>query len=178
VKIKIDDITGEARELAFAEPEADLNRILAAGPIREYHLAGPIEVSVSFYRAGTELFFSGELRASTRATCARCAEEFDTSNERPFRLVLLPKSAGYDDESALRADDLEFSLYDGDEIDLSPLVREQLLLALPTRPLCREDCRGLCAHCGANLNRGDCGCRVESFDPRLEALRSLKLQRT
>ncbi len=59
-------------------------------------------------------------------------------------------------------------------MDLSPLIREQVLLALPTRPLCQEDCRGLCPHCGINLNRSACGCRVETVDPRLEALRSLK----
>ena len=52
VKIRIEDITADAKEMAFAEPEQEINRILGAGPIREYHLEGPVEVSVSFYRAG------------------------------------------------------------------------------------------------------------------------------
>ena len=128
--------------MAFAEPEQEINRILGQGPIREYHLEGPVEVSVSFYRAGTELFFSGMLKTRTGAVCARCAEDFDAAGDRPFRFVLSPKSIGYDDDH-LRAEDLEFSLYEGDEVDLSPLIREQVLLALPTRPLCQEDCRGL-----------------------------------
>jgi uncharacterized protein len=177
VKIRLEDITGEAKDLAYAEPEQEINRILEKGPIREYHLEAPVEVSVSFYRAGMELFFNGSLKARTGAVCARCAEEFDVTSDRPFRFVLSPKAVGYGDDP-LRAEDLECSLYEGDQVDLSPLIREQVLLALPTRPLCQEDCRGLCPHCGANLNRTQCGCRVETLDPRLEALRSLKLPRS
>jgi uncharacterized protein len=177
VIIRIEDITGEAKDLAFAEPEQEINRILGQGPIREYHVEGPVEVSVSFYRAGMELFFAGSLKARTGAVCARCAEEFDAPSDRPFRFVLSPKAVGYSDDN-LRAEDLEFSLYEGDQVDLSPLIREQVILALATRPLCQEDCHGLCPHCGANLNRSKCGCRAETFDPRLEAIRSLKLPRS
>ena len=177
MKIRIEDITADAKELAFAEPEQEINRILGQGPIREYHLEGPVEVSLSYYRAGTELFFAGDLKTRTQAVCARCAEDVDVSSDRPFRYVLSPKAIGYDDDNT-RAEDLEFSLYEGDEVDLGPLIREQVLLALPTRPLCQEDCRGLCPHCGVNLNRTTCECRFETLDPRLEALRSLKLPRT
>jgi uncharacterized protein len=177
VIIRLEDITGEAKDLAFVEPEGEINRILGQGPIREYHLEGPVEVSVSFYRAGLELFFAGSLKARTEAVCARCAEEFDATSDRPFRFVLSPKAIGYGDDQ-LRAEDLEFSLYEGDQVDLSPLIREQVILALPTRPLCQEDCSGLCPHCGANLNRTECGCRIENLDPRLEQLRSLKLPRS
>jgi len=176
VKIRIDDITAEAKDISFLEPEAEINRILGQGPAREYTVRAPIAVSLSHYRAGTELFFAGQLAAKTQAVCARCAEEFEGSNQRPFRFVLAPKSIGMGDAD-LRADDLEFSLYEGEEVDLGPLVREQLLLALPTRPLCRDDCRGLCARCGANLNRVECGCQAEQLDPRLAVLRSLKIAR-
>ncbi len=89
---------------------------------------------MSFYRAGMELFFAGMLKTHTGAVCARCAEDFDAAADRPFRFVLSPKSIGYDDDN-LRAEDLEFSLYEGDEVDLSPLIREQVLLALRRIPL-------------------------------------------
>jgi len=178
VKIRIEDITADAKDLAFAEPEQEINRILGQGPIREYHLEGPVEVSVSFYRAGTELFFEGGLHASTTAICARCTEEFAAPSDRDFRFVLAPKAIGFDDEKDLRDEDLEFSLYDGDQIDLSPLIREQFLLSLPTRPLCREDCRGLCAKCGVNLNHTQCGCSFEVGHQGLAALRNLKVGRS
>jgi uncharacterized protein len=181
VKLRLEDITGEAKETSFAEPEAEINRLLSEGPVREFRLAGPVAVTISYYRAGTQLFFSGQLAARTAAACARCAEEFDDARGRPFRFVLAPRVIGYESEHSLRDEDLEFSLYDGEQIDLSPLIREQVLLALPTRALCQEDCRGLCPRCGANLNRGDCGCRiepVETADSRFAALHSLKLPRS
>lgn len=177
MKLRVDDITAEAKELSFSEPEGEINRLLGLGPIREYHLEGPVNVELSYYRAGTELFFRGELKAATVATCARCAEEFSAPSGRSFRYVLAPRSMAGDGKGDLRAEDLEFSFYDGEEVNLSPLIREQMLLALPTRPLCREDCRGLCPHCGANLNERDCGCETKSPDPRLFVLRSLKLRR-
>jgi uncharacterized protein len=178
VKLRIDDISGEAKELSFAEPEADLNRVLEQGPLTEFRVNEPIGVKVSFYRAGPELFFEGDLHASTTATCARCAEEFAAPSGRDFRFILAPKAVGFDKENDLRDEDLEFSLYDGDQIDLSPLIREQFLLSLPTRPLCQEDCRGLCPKCGVNLNHTQCQCSEETAHPGLAALRNLKVGRS
>src|ERR1035437_5475709 len=113
--------------MAFAEPEQEINRILGEGPIREYHLEGAVEVSVSFYRAGTELFFAGILKTRTGAVCARCAEDFDAAGDRPFRFVLSPKSIGYDDDN-LRAEDLEFSLYEGEQADRAMEVANRVLV--------------------------------------------------
>jgi uncharacterized protein len=177
VKLRVDDITADAKELSFSEPEGEINRALGLGPIREYRLEGPVNVALAYYRAGTEIFFRGEFTAATVATCARCAEEFVAPSGRGFRYVLAPRAIGDDRNAGLRVEDLEFSLYDGEEVDLTPLIREQMLLALPTRPLCREDCRGLCPRCGANLNEHDCGCSIESVDSRLAILRTIKVNR-
>lgn len=178
MKIRVDDITAEAKELSFEEAQAQVNLVLESEPLREYRIEGPISVTVSYYRAGTDLFFAGSLHASTHTVCARCAEEFMLPSERAFRFVLTPKAAGFGEEADLRSEDLEFSLYEGDGIDLSPLVREQFLLSLPTRPLCADECRGLCPHCGVNLNLAQCGCSAERFDPRFAAFRGLKLGRS
>jgi uncharacterized protein len=175
VKLRVDDITGEEKELVFAEPEAAINRTFEAGPVNEFRLSGPVSVELSYYRAGTELFFTGEIEAPAVASCARCAEEFTALNTRGFRYILVPRSLH--DTGNGRGDDLEFAVYDGDEVDLTPLVHEQVLLALPTRPLCKEDCRGLCSHCGINLNEHQCDCRTGASDGRLAFLRDLKLSR-
>ncbi|HLW70175.1 MAG TPA: DUF177 domain-containing protein [Candidatus Binataceae bacterium] len=177
MKLRVDDITAEARELSFAEPAAEINRELRSGPIAEYFLTQPVAVDISHYRAGAEVFLSGSIAAAARANCARCAEEFTATRERPFRYVLAPKAIASDDDKDLRDEDLEFSLYDGDHIDLTPLVREQVLLALTERPLCREDCRGLCPRCGINRNEATCNCRSEPADTRLAVLRTLKVGR-
>ena len=177
MKLRIDDITAEARSLSFAEPEKEINHALQSGPVREYHLLRPVGVDLSFYRAGMELFLEGTVEAQTTANCARCAEEFKTSAHRSFRYVLAPKSLSDEDGSDPRSEDLEFSFYEGDYVDVSPLIREQVLLALAERPLCREDCKGLCARCGANLNEAPCGCTQEKGDPRLAVLRTFKVGR-
>jgi uncharacterized protein len=175
MKLRIDDITAESRSLSFCEPEQEINRALNSGPMHEYRLLAPIGVELSYYRAGLELFLEGVVEAEASADCARCAEEFTTSCQRPFRYVLAPKSIADQDGSDPRAEDLEFSLYEGDHVDLAPLVREQVLLALAERPLCGENCKGLCPTCGANLNQGACGCRRERSDPRFAVLRNLKV---
>jgi uncharacterized protein len=177
VKLRVDDITAEAKELSFAEPREEVNRILEKGPVREVRLDSPIEVTISYYRAGTELFFSGGLHSSALAVCARCAEEFDLDCERDFRFVLAPRSIGLN-EAGLREEDLEFSTYEGDYVDLSPLISEQLLLSLPSHLLCHDECRGLCPRCGINLNHAQCDCATEFADSRFAALRGLKVSRS
>lgn len=177
MRLRVDDITAEAKELAFEEPEAQVNALLERRPPQEYRIEGPISVTISCYRAGTDLFFAGDLHASTHATCARCTDDSVRLIDRSFRFILTPRVVGLNDDN-IQAEDLELSVYDGEEVDLAPLIREQFLLALPTRPLCADECRGLCPHCGANRNMADCGCRTESLDPRFAVLRSLKLGRS
>jgi uncharacterized protein len=177
VKLRIEDISAREKTLDYLEPQAEVNRLLEQGPIREYRVEHPYAVHLSYYRSGMEVFFSGLLDADVVATCARCAEDFALHRQRDFRFVVAPKSMGEYNGRNLNAEDLEFSLYEGEEVDVSPLVREQLLLALSSPPVCAEGCRGLCPQCGVNLNLQSCSCSAPSLDPRLEALRSLKVSR-
>jgi uncharacterized protein len=107
-----------------------------------------------------------------RGTCARCLESFPFRLDREFSLVLKPATEATE-KPGERADPW-LAFYKGDEVDLSPFVREELLLAMPTRALCNEACAGLCSRCGANLNLGKCGCVEEWTDPRLAKLREWK----
>ena len=72
--------------------------------------------------------------------------------------------------------DDDVSYYLGDRIDLGEVVREHVALQLPMKPVCRDDCRGLCPQCGANWNEGTCDCRPDDMDPRLAVLRSWKAE--
>ena len=72
-------------------------------------------------------------------------------------------------------EDADEEVFDGKTIDLDPIVREQVLLALPMNAVCREDCKGLCAQCGQNLNEKQCGCETKVIDPRLAPLMNIKL---
>ena len=172
MKINVCDIKAEAKALAYDEPTDDLNALMALGA-HDFDIPAPLHVNLVHYRAGQELLFQGTLNGCVIGHCARCLEDFTMQIERPFHCVLAPHS-GNASEIELEEDDLDLSYYSGEEVDVSPLVREQLLLALPTRPLCRDDCLGLCPRCGANRNRESCQCPSGFADPRLAVLQGLK----
>ena len=171
MKINIDDIKASPTELDYVEQVDDLNERLGRGA-REYRVERGLDVHVAHYKSGLDIFFDGTVRGAVRATCARCLTEYNLPLDDRFSVVLTPRSADVA-KARLTPDDLELSTYEGDEIDLAPLVHEQAILALPTIPLCTEGCRGLCPRCGADLNAGPCGCPPPAPDPRLAPLRAL-----
>ena len=173
MKIAIDDIKASPTELSYSEDVAELNARLGRGGMRDWHLPAGLDVGVTHSRAGLELFFHGTLHAQVVGSCARCLEEYAFDLDHPFAFVLMPRSAADAHAAALSAEDMALSHYEGDEVDLTPLVHEQAILALPTRPLCDEGCRGLCPRCGANLNAGPCNCPAEPADGRLAVLHAL-----
>ncbi len=173
VKLIVREIGDEPRVAAFAEDVEELNALLGHR-IRDYVATTPIGVRLTYYRATADVFVDGDLWAHLEGTCSRCLAGYPLRIALSFSIVLVPaREAGVNQE--LTADDLSLSFYRGEQINLSPLVREQLILALPTRPLCTPGCRGLCSQCGASLNAGDCGCVIVRGDPRLAVLRDLKI---
>lgn len=118
----------------------------------------------------------GRLKAQLSLTCCRCLQTFSRELEKTFDLEYAPdpKVEREGEELALNYEDLEVGFYRNDQLDLRSAVGEQILLEVPMKPLCREDCRGLCDQCGADLNSGECGCERRTFDPRLATLLELK----
>jgi len=176
VKLNVHDIDEVAKELVYEESTDPLTGLLVHGNVCDFEFPAAAEVRVDYYRAGRELFFTGHIAGSVVGHCARCLEPYTFDLDKDFFLVLVPRTELPQDMD-LRDEDLDLSFYQGDEIDLTPLVREQIILALPSRPLCREDCRGLCPQCGANRNVQPCTCVEAGGDPRLAVLRNLKVGR-
>ena len=120
----------------------------------------------------------GRLQAEVALSCGRCLEGFALSLDQELDLFYLPHEAGQDqeeeDEVELSDRDVVVAYYEGDRLDLGDVIREQVFLSVPLTRLCREDCRGLCPQCGANLNLGSCGCQAPDGDPRLRVLRKLR----
>jgi uncharacterized protein len=169
MKFRIDDIKASPKRRRYDEDAGELNARLAdAG---DYRVPDPLHVDVEYYRAGLDLFFQGDLRGGVVARCGRCLEEYPIPVAAPFRVVLTPRAATGAEPDA--ADDTTVATYEGEEIDLAPFVYEEVLLGLPTRPLCREDCEGLCPRCGGNRNVTRCDCRTDIADPRLAVLHEL-----
>lgn len=111
------------------------------------------------------LVLNGTVRSELDLVCDRCGKEFSREKVVPLDMLLADKLEQEDSED-------EIFLLDGNELDLDELVTTAFVLAMDTKNLCSEDCKGLCAKCGADLNLGPCGCRPE-VDPRLAALAQL-----
>jgi uncharacterized protein len=174
VKFRVHDIDAAAKELRYEEPTQELAGLLAQ-PVADYKLPPHLTVDVTYYRAGNDLFFQGRVDGDVKGTCSRCLEEYTFPLALEFAFVFAPHSER-NPEPDLEEDDADLSFYEGDEVDLSPLLRDQILLALPTRPICSESCAGLCPQCGANHNVTSCDCHTEEGDPRLAILRKLKVR--
>ncbi len=177
MKLNVHEIEDAAKGLAYEEPTEELTALLRHGEVCDFEFPATAAVRMEYYRSGQELFFQGHICGQLVGHCARCLESYPFQLDTDFSLVLVPRAeAGETDREPL-ADEVDLSTYEGDEVDLSPLVREQIILALPTRPLCKESCQGLCPNCGTNRNLERCQCADSTGDPRLAALRNLRVGR-
>ncbi|HEY8459643.1 MAG TPA: DUF177 domain-containing protein [Blastocatellia bacterium] len=139
----------------------------------DFELKEPPLVEGRAMRAGQDIRLRGEIKAGISAPCDRCLSEVEIPARIPFDLFYAPVEPGAPGERELFERDLDFGSYENDQIDLDELVLEQLELSLPSRVLCREECRGLCPQCGADLNIEQCECKPQ-IDPRWRALADLK----
>ena len=120
--------------------------------------AGPVRGVFDVEKTGEKVTVRGSVAATARLECVRCLKEFDLPVQAPVAVFAERAGKGRArEEEALERDDY-MQFHDGRQLDLRDEVRELLLLELPMVPHCREDCRGLCPRCGADLNAGPCGC--------------------
>lgn len=140
-----------------------------------YLITAPVRLAMDVFKDQARFRLVGHVRTTLELACGRCLEPFAWPVEMAFDLQYQPRA---DDEAETEREigegDFSAAFYEHEMIDLDQLIGEQLHLSLPMKPLCRDGCRGLCAQCGANLNRGTCECRTEWDDPRLAPLRALK----
>ncbi len=141
----------------------------------EFDVIEPIHLELEVQKAGEDTFrLVGRARTTLEVSCGRCLEPYRIAIDAPFDLSYLPQADNTGQpEREIRDDDLSAAYYRGEAIDLGDLLREQFYLTLPMKPLCSEDCKGLCAQCGTNLNRGTCDCKPAWEDPRLAGLKAL-----
>jgi len=117
----------------------------------------------------------GKLTTKLDIPCARCLESVPYKVDRTFELLFRPHSVNVGpDEAEMQDKDAEIAFYQGDGVELEDILREQILLAVPIKTVCREECKGLCPQCGKNLNAGECQCEPLAGDPRWNALKDLR----
>jgi uncharacterized protein len=137
-------------------------------------LTEPPEVRGSVKQSGHEVRLTGTIVARAEVDCDRCLKTVALPVETKFDVAYVPAEDYQRSEAAeLQEEDLGLSIFDGETIDVDELVREQLLLALPARALCGEDCKGLCPTCGADKNTDPCDCHSREIDPRWAGLKAV-----
>lgn len=185
------DIPVEGREFLFSDPA------LLTGPWKEYGLeyamAEPVETRLHISLHGGGCMIRGEMKGLLTTPCDRCARDAsvvldhsfdeyeDLPPEEPEHGQGKRSKSSKEPEREPREDDLERTLLrrNGEvvELDVAGLIWEQFVLFAPAKPLCREDCAGLCPECGADLNTAPCECDRDDLDPRMAVLRGLKIDR-
>ncbi len=140
----------------------------------ELELSADISVTGTIRRQGVQIEITGHLAAPATASCRRCAEPFPLTIAADFEAVYVePEHFSSEKDKELTGDDLNVDIVTDSEIDMGQITREQIILAIPEKLICRENCRGLCEKCGQNLNNGDCKCETAEPDPRWAGLKDL-----
>jgi uncharacterized protein len=151
--------------------EASPNEIVPFGD--EVVQVNWVQAKLSLQKTEFDIFCTGSARTEVVLFCARCAREFVTELEGDFDFIIR-SDAVLPGEERVDADDEEYVYYHGNDlrVDVTDQVRQALVLAVGLKPLCQEDCRGLCPTCGTNWNEASCTCTRDASDSRWDGLRN------
>jgi uncharacterized protein len=157
----------------------NIDEVFAPGTIdlegEPLELTSDVLLQGAIHRRALGVELNGNLRADLRMNCSRCLKPVDHKLDQDFRAVFVtPEEDLQGTEVELDDELLDQSIAENGLVDLADVTREQLLLAVPERVFCSEDCRGLCPQCGTDLNLIDCKCGDDDIDPRWAALSKLK----
>ena len=138
-------------------------------------LTQPAKVSGQVKASGSEVRVSGAVEARVNVECDRCLKTLEIPVSASFALQYITGQEYASSHVAeLTPDEMALAVFNGEAIDVDEIVREQILLAVPDRALCRDECKGLCLTCGTDLNGGSCNCESSDIDPRWAALKKFK----
>jgi uncharacterized protein len=147
----------------------------ATPPDADFRVASPVKLSFEIHKDKSTFRLVGHTETTLEVPCSRCLEAMQLPVDAAFDLRYQPHATNAGEgEREIEEDDLTTAFYKNDEIDLEQLMREQFYLALPMKPLCSDECKGLCSMCGTNLNRAACDCKREFDDPRFAALKEFR----
>jgi uncharacterized protein len=143
--------------------------------VRNLNIKGPVKGILKISKTGHHVLVQGQVNGEVRLTCARCLKDFTAVMDEKVDIELRPvfeldRAA---QERELGSDDLDVEFFRGDALDAGHVAAEQISLAIPMKPLCQEDCSGICPECGADRALGKCECEPDT-DPRWSALKELK----
>ena len=179
MKISIVEIKNKPIDLSATEEVGNYLNLMALQESGECRFLGPLRIQLVVAREYDHIRVHGRAETKVRLYCSRCLVEYDMEIDAPFTVFYLRAATGIvqDEEVELTEEDLVSATYEGEEIDFSPEISEQILTEIPFKPLCNEECRGLCPECGVDLNEAACGCKDQSFSIKFGALKNLKVEK-
>lgn len=175
LKINVFLIPEEGQRFVFSEGDAWFKGCFKEGETPDFSL-DKIDVSCLITKTSGTVFIQGSFSASIDICCSRCLEKTKMSIGSDFAYTLVPAKTETIEDLELKPEELEISYFHGDFIDLTPIICEQIILQIPIKVLCKEDCRGLCPHCGANLNVSPCKCQPNVVDSRMAVLKNFVIK--
>lgn len=177
MKIRVADITEKPRSLETADEAAVYPSLLQAQEAGECRFLSPVAVALTAVREYDHIRVQGNVASKVMLSCSRCLSEFTADLSSAFTVFYTKGAVEQpEDEVELGEQDLISATYTGDEIDFTDEVAEQVLLELPYKPLCSEECKGLCTTCGADLNNSDCSCSGNAVSMAFSSLKGLKVK--
>jgi uncharacterized protein len=145
----------------------------------DWHSRGDLDFEVSIQGNQHKVRVNGSFTAQVTVECHRCLQDIDLDLARTFRATyMVPGGDRFaKEEVELESSELEIGYLESHFLPLHEMIQEQVYLALPMKFLCTAECRGLCTHCGANLNEVECGCSSEQADPRWASLKAIETEK-
>jgi uncharacterized protein len=160
LRVPLTSIPPEGLEVEVDLGEKYFSRWREEDPGLEFSNA-QINGSVRLEKHNRDILVRGHFQGSLQMACSRCLTDFGGPVDVDFDLLMAPGPGPGGGEEELSAADLDLDYYSGETLDLEPVIREQIILMVPLKPLCREDCQGICPECGAVLNLEACSCRKD-----------------
>jgi len=172
--MKSKDLELDIRSLKEGENEFSFSLKSDEIGMKDNFVEGAIKCDIILIRNGSTVFLQGTISFSFILECARCFEKFTLRKKEKIFSYFHPKKIDFNEHKEhLSKTDVEIEYYENDIISLRPTVYDAINLAIPLKPLCKPDCKGLCPICGTNLNIKQCNCDTHKSDPRWKPLEKL-----
>lgn len=182
ITIHIDQLKDKEQRFEFQEQPEAFPVLADMINAKACVFSTPIKTRLRAYRIGDIVEVEGYLETVVRLACSRCLSEYETSIASHFAMTYVQENPDSpekppNEDKEIGPDDIGLVPFRGEDINLMDAIQEQVVIAFPIKPLCREKCKGLCLKCGAVLNEGDCGCDESAFSAEFSVLKNLKLDR-
>jgi len=171
LKINVILIPEEGQNFVFSEDGAWFKECFKDVDIPDFTLLH-VDVNCLITKTSGTVFIKGTFSSFINIYCSRCLECTSMPIGGDFAYTLIPAKAETRGDLELTQEELEISYYQGDFIDLTPIICEQIILQIPIKALCSEECKGLCPHCGTNLNTSSCNCHLNFVNDRMAVLKN------